>query len=193
MSIRDPEDKKERIFTSALRLFTERGFSATPMPELAKEAGIGAGTIYRYFKSKEELVNELYRFWKVKFLENLKENFPKHASTKEKFFHFWRQMGEFYKKHPQAFEFLELHSHAPYLDERSRKLTEDTLAYLVEFLEEARAKREIHTSLGSKELLSLCYGSFVGLVKLCKGGFLVLEDTVQLQAGDVVWKGISAE
>lgn len=80
--VRDPEDKKERILTSALRLFTEKGFEGTPIPDLAKDAGIGAGTIYRYYKNKEELVNELYRFWKNKLRETLAENYPEKQNPK---------------------------------------------------------------------------------------------------------------
>ena len=54
-------DKREAIMTAALELFVERGFFGTAVPEIADRAGVGAGTIYRYFESKEALVNEIYR------------------------------------------------------------------------------------------------------------------------------------
>ncbi|EQA35192.1 transcriptional regulator, TetR family [Leptospira inadai serovar Lyme str. 10] len=192
MAVRDPEDKKERILGSALRLFTERGFAATPMPELAKEAGIGAGTIYRYYKSKEELVNELYRFWKLKFHDALQKGLPKNASTKERFFHLWKALGNFYREYPESFEFLELHSHSPYLDEESRKVTSETMQHLAAFLEDAKSRGEVRTELGSMELVSLCYGAFVGMVKLAKGGFVKLDKKALLRAGEILWRGIAS-
>ena len=49
-------DKVDRIISAALKLFAERGFHGTAVPEVAKEAGVGAGTIYRYFEHKEALM-----------------------------------------------------------------------------------------------------------------------------------------
>jgi len=54
-------DKREAIMGAALDLFVERGFHGTAVPEIAQAAGVGAGTIYRYFEHKEALVNALYR------------------------------------------------------------------------------------------------------------------------------------
>src|SRR4029078_11073800 len=54
-------DKRSAILDAALELFVERGYYGTPVPLVAERAGVGAGTIYRYFKSKEDLGNVLYR------------------------------------------------------------------------------------------------------------------------------------
>ena len=42
-------------------LFTERGFHGTAMPLVAERAGVAAGTIYRYFDSKEALVDAVFQ------------------------------------------------------------------------------------------------------------------------------------
>ena len=54
---------REAILDAALHLFTERTFAACPVPLVAERAGVATGTIYRYFPSKEALVNEVYRRW----------------------------------------------------------------------------------------------------------------------------------
>ena len=46
-------DKREAVLGAALELFVERGFHGTTVPEIAERAGVGAGTIYRHFASKE--------------------------------------------------------------------------------------------------------------------------------------------
>src|SRR5262245_28981195 len=60
-------DKAEAIMAAALELFIKRGFYGTAVPEIAERAGVGAGTIYRYFESKEALVNAIYRQQKLEF------------------------------------------------------------------------------------------------------------------------------
>jgi AcrR family transcriptional regulator len=55
------EDKRDRLLTAALELFETRGFDGVAVPEIAARAGVATGTIYRYFATKEALVNALYR------------------------------------------------------------------------------------------------------------------------------------
>ena len=52
---RRPERRPEEILDAALRVFAQRGLHQTSLEEVAKEAGISKGTIYLYFKNKEEL------------------------------------------------------------------------------------------------------------------------------------------
>lgn len=53
-------EKRERIMTAALRLFVEPGYFNTTVPDLAAAAGVSVGTIYHYFKSKEDLAAALF-------------------------------------------------------------------------------------------------------------------------------------
>ena len=48
--------KDSQIVEAALKLFKERGFAAVRISDIAKEAGVGKGTVYEYFSSKEELL-----------------------------------------------------------------------------------------------------------------------------------------
>jgi len=53
-------DKKADIFNSARDLFYSKGFKDTNVSEIAKLAGIGVGTFYNYYSSKEKLFLEVY-------------------------------------------------------------------------------------------------------------------------------------
>jgi AcrR family transcriptional regulator len=57
---RDAERNRQRILAAAARVFTERGLDAT-LDEVAREAGVGIGTVYRRFPDKETLISELFR------------------------------------------------------------------------------------------------------------------------------------
>lgn len=52
-------DKRETILRAATRLFAEEGLNA-PTVRIAKAAGVAEGTIFTYFASKDELLNQLY-------------------------------------------------------------------------------------------------------------------------------------
>jgi AcrR family transcriptional regulator len=49
------EDKRKRILTSALKLFARKGFEATALDEVARSSRLAKGTVYLYFKDKEDL------------------------------------------------------------------------------------------------------------------------------------------
>ena len=53
-------DKKTDIFNSARELFYSKGYKETNVSEIANMAGIGVGTFYNYYSSKEQLFLEVY-------------------------------------------------------------------------------------------------------------------------------------
>src|SRR6476660_5448470 len=66
-------DKRERILEAAVRVFAQQGFYATRVSEVAKAAGVADGTIYLYFKSKDELLVSLFEDRVAKLLTFMKE------------------------------------------------------------------------------------------------------------------------
>ena len=58
--MRDGMRTKEKIERTAMRLFVEKGVCQTTTRDIASEAGVAEGTIYRHFTSKEDLVWELF-------------------------------------------------------------------------------------------------------------------------------------
>lgn len=52
----DKNLKKEEILLAGIKTFSEKGFHSSTVEDIANKAGIGKGTIYEYFKSKEELI-----------------------------------------------------------------------------------------------------------------------------------------
>ncbi len=56
-------EKKNQIIEAAAQIFAKNGFSGTIMAEIAHCAGIGKGTIYEYFKSKEELFFTVFEWY----------------------------------------------------------------------------------------------------------------------------------
>lgn len=182
-------DKREAILDAALELFAERGFHGTVVPDVAERAGVGAGTLYRYFESKEALVNALFQQWKGVLMNTLLHEFPVGAAPRQQFHEFWKRLGCFVAKHPRAFAFLELHHHTPYLSEESRCLEESGLRLLLSFVEQAQAN-QVMKRVPARVLMSLVYGAFAGLVRGALHGYLELTPEVLETAEQVMWEAI---
>jgi len=60
-------EKREQILETATRLFVERGFHATPTSAITKEAGVSAGILFHYFKTKDDLIVQLFVELKKEF------------------------------------------------------------------------------------------------------------------------------
>ncbi len=58
---RRKDARPQEILSAALDLFVERGFAATRLDDVAKQAGLSKGTLYLYFASKEELFKAVVR------------------------------------------------------------------------------------------------------------------------------------
>jgi len=58
--MRDP-DKPQQIIDAAIRVFARNGYYISRVSDIAREAGIAAGTIYLYFKTKDEILVTLFR------------------------------------------------------------------------------------------------------------------------------------
>jgi AcrR family transcriptional regulator len=58
---RRAEDRPREICAAALELFAEKGFAAAKLDDIARQAGVSKGTLYLYFKDKEQLFRAVVR------------------------------------------------------------------------------------------------------------------------------------
>jgi len=75
--------KKQKIIDSAMSLIAEKGYKASTMRQIAKKAGVTAGSLYNHIKSKTEILLEI----QTKFIDNLIkaiEEYPTKAPAKKK-------------------------------------------------------------------------------------------------------------
>jgi TetR/AcrR family fatty acid metabolism transcriptional regulator len=77
-------DKRERILDAAVRVLAKKGFHSTRVSEVAKAAGVADGTIYLYFKSKDELLVSLFEDRVERLLAFLEADLPRAGSASDK-------------------------------------------------------------------------------------------------------------
>lgn len=78
------EEKWTDIINAAIRVFSKHGVDGAKMEYIAKEAGIGKGTIYEYFTGKERLFQEMLKFSMEEFGLGLKESMDRGNTIAEK-------------------------------------------------------------------------------------------------------------
>ena len=65
----DREEKQQAIVGAAVEVFARRGFTAATIEEIARAAGLGKGTVYQYFQSKDDLFFAVFRGFVGQLLE----------------------------------------------------------------------------------------------------------------------------
>ncbi|MDB2562416.1 TetR/AcrR family transcriptional regulator [Sulfurimonas sp.] len=102
----DKVQKKHDIALSCTQLVIENGIKNLTISQIAKTAGVGKGTIYDYFKNKEDLVFEIVNILMQQHIINLEKEIANAQSTKDKikaFAHFFydekeHELRELYKE-----------------------------------------------------------------------------------------------
>jgi AcrR family transcriptional regulator len=87
------EDKRNAILAAATQVFAERGMGAATSA-ISSEAGVGEGTLFTYFKTKDDLMNALYREIKLELADAIMSGFPRKKSIRDRLHHVWDQYVE---------------------------------------------------------------------------------------------------
>jgi AcrR family transcriptional regulator len=82
------EDKRNAILSAAMEVFAERGLSA-PTAAITTAAGIAEGSLFTYFRTKDELINALYRELKLELADAMMSGFPRRQSVRHRLEHVW--------------------------------------------------------------------------------------------------------
>ncbi|MBK7584744.1 MAG: TetR/AcrR family transcriptional regulator [Myxococcales bacterium] len=184
-------DKPRQILDAALHLFAERGYHGVAIPELARAAGVGTGTIYHYFENKERLVNAVFRDAKRRLQGALYAGLELDGGPRSTFLEIWRRLARFARTDPVTFQFLEMQDHVPYLDDESRALERDVLEPLW-FAGQAFGKSKRKSALPAATLMALVWGALVGVVKAERLGYLAVENDTLARAGEAAWAMVAS-
>src|SRR6202045_1155047 len=84
------EDKRNAILSAATEVFAERGLGAATSA-ISHEAGVAEGTLFTYFKTKDDLVNALYREIKLELADAMMSDFPRKKNVRTKLRHVWHR------------------------------------------------------------------------------------------------------
>jgi AcrR family transcriptional regulator len=184
-------DKRDAIIDAMIDLVATHGFHATPMALVAERAGVGAGTIYRYFEDKDALIAACYQGLKDRFHEAVMEGYPEGRPVRERFLHLGAAVIRHFLETPRDFRFIQQFFDSPYgVDVRREKMfghEEKDLAR--DLLEEARAQ-QITKDLPLPVHFALFFGPLTNVCRDHILGFLTLDDDLIRETLEAAWDAL---
>jgi AcrR family transcriptional regulator len=98
-----PGTKRPAIVAAATSLFASKGVDATSMREVADAAGVREAAIYRHFRGKEEMAQEIFASWYGWYSQQVQEIVERGDSVREKLHALVHVEFEAARAHPQEF------------------------------------------------------------------------------------------
>jgi AcrR family transcriptional regulator len=183
------DDKQTAILKATLELISENGFHGTPMSLVAQEAGVGVGTIYRYFSGKEELINALYLHVKTHLTQALLAGYDESLPIRTRFNKIWFNLAHYYLDHPKELRFLEQYAKSPYINKSTKIEGDQIWQPLLAFIRYAQ-EQQVVKNIPFEILLSMVHGPIVSLVMFHLTEDFVLDDATLSMAADAAWDAV---
>jgi AcrR family transcriptional regulator len=130
-------DKQEQILKAALKLFVEYGFHGTPTIRIAQEAGVSNGTLFHYYKTKDELVIALYVYIKTNLSACIDSDRIEGETIKSTFKRMFLSSMYWAIENPNEFRFTQQFHSSPYLSMVSNEEILKQTKHFMDFMEEA--------------------------------------------------------
>jgi len=185
-------DKREDIIRAALELIAEHGFHGAPMAMIAERAGVGAGTIYRYFENKDVLIAELYRALEGRITPYLLDGYDAKKPLRERFLHLGSALLSYFIRNPLDFRYLEQFHNSPYgVEFRREKLLRnkgDNDAYQTLFAD--AIDQQVAKELPLAVLFALTFGPLISAARDHILGFIDLDEALITRIIAASWDGI---
>ena len=185
--------KRDYIVQSSLELIAEHGFHGAPMSMIAERAGVGVGTIYLYFETKGELINELHQELEAKMYPFLLDGYADNAPIRERFFKIYTSLLRYFIQFPLDFRYLEQFYNSPYgVAFRRVKLlgNKSGRSDVFDELFEEGTKRQVCKNLPPVILLALAFGPLLAVARDHILGFVHLDDTMIDRTINACWDAV---
>ncbi len=176
--------KKDDILKAAARLFAERGFANTSTALLAKKAKVAEGTIFRHFKTKDDIFLDiivgLHQKTRQEFERNMPASWP--GTQMERFLTAIRVFYGFLENHHQEFRLFFRDAPARYGESKDPVFREiqaiyDYITdYFLQIILDGQTDGSIKPNLNAAHMASLAACALVGLARGVHFGFIAPSD-----------------
>jgi TetR/AcrR family fatty acid metabolism transcriptional regulator len=158
--MRDP-DKPQQIIEAAVRVFARKGYYNSRVSDIAREAGIAAGTIYLYFRTKDDILVTLFREKMAQFVGSLRKAIADEPDAVAKLSRLIRLHFEMLEEDPQLAEVVqvELRQGQKFFRGASTHEIASYFALITSVLEEGVAEGRFRAELPVKVATKALFGA----------------------------------
>lgn len=182
-------EKRNALVQATIELVNNNGFHATPMSKIAKMANVSPATIYLYFESKQDLVNQTYIEVKAKYTTYAFATYKPTMSVEMGFKLIWYRIADFKLKECENAMFLAQCDNTPMIDETSRNEGIKHLQPLLDLW--SRGKKEgVIKPISDYLLYAYSINPLSFLMMAQKRGVFILDKTHIKEAYESAWSSI---
>ena len=184
-------EKREAIINAALKLFTERGFDGTTTAAISEEAGVATGTLFRYFPTKEALINDSYMAAKTRLAAAMTAGVENRKSLESKMRLVWGNTIRWSLQNPAELLFLEQYIASPYITKYTEEEAMKQFAFYTDLIDEgvrAGKLKDIHRGLMIEVAFSACIAV---IKKILAHGLQDQTEALIEDSFELIWSGLS--
>lgn len=181
-----------RIVDAALRLFTERGYFNTTVPDVARAAQVSVGSIYHHFKDKEDVARALYLDLIARMQQALTEIAGRHASAHDRCRAVVVMLFDLTESDRDAMDFMLYAKHRDFLPSERPVCSSKPFETLRKFVQEGMARGEVR-QMDVMVATSCVFGGAIRLITARLDG--VLAEPLPGKLHEVwacAWRGVAA-
>lgn len=185
--------KKEKILLAALEMFLEKDYYQATIIEIAEKAGVGKGTVYEYYPSKEDLFKDCLSYCAQTYLKTFQDHMKKDATVKKTMHDIVlthlellrdnrKKMHLLFNERPLSFQQLQA-----WVLEQRQELLSGTMTLIQDGIRLGEIRGDLDVEMTGRLFLALNY--------VVMGGMVILdnievkeEDAAKLL--DIFWNGI---
>ncbi len=142
-------DKYHRILEAAVKVFAEQGFFQSTISQIAKEAGVADGTIYLYFKNKDDILTQFFSYKTKLVFDRFKEAVEEGPNAIEKLKNLIRKhLEEFQRDRNMAVVYqTETHQTTRMAEYQIKEMSKKYLDIISEIVEQGQQEGSIRRNL----------------------------------------------
>lgn len=158
---KEAPDKYQRIIQAAIKVFSQKGFFNSKVADVAKEADVADGTIYLYFKNKDDVLLSIFEHSMDHFISLMKNELSSIEAPEDKLTKFIEVHLASVQKNQDLSQVLqvELRSSTKFMKEYRAEKFFEYLGILEDIIEEGQKQNTFRTELSPEILRRAVFGS----------------------------------
>src|SRR5580704_6496023 len=182
------ENKTAQIFSATLKLVADMGVAGITMRQIASKAGIATGTLYIYFKDKDELINQLYEDCRASSINAYFNGYDPAKPFKTGFRKIWENILTHKIANFDVAVFMEQCYHSPFISESTKEMSRHLLKPLYHLMDRGKDEMTIK-NFDTKLLLTFMIGSITDVIKYVKYNNKKISGDIVEDAFAICWDG----
>lgn len=182
-------NKRDQIITATRDLIVENGLQDISMSLIAQRAGVGMGTIYNYFPSKEDLVFSLYHQIKTSMSASILDGYDAGQPVVVRFLHLFNNTARYGIRHPREFRLVEQLAKVPFIQEQYAGVESELANAYNQLLIDAQQQRLLK-DMPPLVMVLLISGALNALIEAHAAHQIDLNEALIEQAVSACWDAV---